>query len=818
MFDAVFCYFPITFRAPPNDPYGITAQDLKDRLRSCIAATGLFAPYVFPQLIDKLDDTSPNVKKDVMQTISACTSSYGVTAVANYSVTLWDSLKFEILNVQEEDLAKEALKSLQAIAIRLSEGQDSSDTGTPLANYLRPITKECNEQLREPTHKQAKPVGQILGALGVASPIAFSRIFKDVLPPLDVLYQDADSIAKQRALLEVVVQILDSAVATYGALNIAAAPTSIENPLEPFKDRLFELSSQALMSVAPEEVSFRITALKVLLRLCMLRRYLQENEIGMFVQYLDEIILGHDPNGRDDLKKQAILALVEISSIKPHLIMDITLPAFMARLPDFAGPDDRSYLITLEGLAQLSKSNSVSATLVRRLLNKLDVVLQNQGSHKYPQSILSALHFIILQQDLSNDPNLGAYHEKLVVGLTSRMVAASVRPQEVTALNDVISLEIVGRLATKIVQELDGHKQTSVASQLYSLFMDETDFSPIPFRDEASDLQRLTMVISTSLMAGVTSKAVPQFAGEQETSWQDLLGELIRLARSENNPPVRQAILRQIALLVNKFLPSAMLHFVLDVLRDLVSSLLEAADPSENAVRVVFWIAKALTSRLANTDKVLELTLALLSNIRSSLASARGFALLLAPDEIFRKENGAVIRLLAKQKVFNACVPTIAQECRSVDATIKPNFLIALSGILKYMPTEVVMPEIETLLPLLLQSIDLEDLNVKAATIQILAVVSQDSPKAVEGHIGSLVTRLLRSASSRQTNSTSVRVNALRCLRLFPGKVKDSNLIPYRNAVIRGLLPVLDDPKRYVRKEAVDCRAAWSNMDEPQSD
>lgn len=62
MFDSVFCYFPITFRPPPDDPYGITAQDLKNRLRACIASTSPFARYAFPALLDKLDSTSPNVK------------------------------------------------------------------------------------------------------------------------------------------------------------------------------------------------------------------------------------------------------------------------------------------------------------------------------------------------------------------------------------------------------------------------------------------------------------------------------------------------------------------------------------------------------------------------------------------------------------------------------------------------------------------------------------------------------------------------------------------------------------------------------------
>lgn len=62
MFDSVFCYFPITFRPPPDNPYQITAQDLKQRLRDCVASNKYFAGHAFPALIEKLDSTSLNVK------------------------------------------------------------------------------------------------------------------------------------------------------------------------------------------------------------------------------------------------------------------------------------------------------------------------------------------------------------------------------------------------------------------------------------------------------------------------------------------------------------------------------------------------------------------------------------------------------------------------------------------------------------------------------------------------------------------------------------------------------------------------------------
>ena len=297
-----------------------------------------------------------------------------------------------------------------------------------------------------------------------------------------------------------------------------------------------------------------------------------------------------------------------------------------------------------------------------------------------------------------------------------------------------------------------------------------------------------------------------------------ILADLIRLAFLEDVPPVRLAILRQIGLLTNKFLLPQDTDAVLGILKDLIMGLSQDTSATENAVRVVFWVAKGLILRLAHTDEILERLLNLLSVSGCGIASARGFGLLLAPDEVLSKEHGAKIRLLARQKVFSKCVPNIAQKFRTANPATKSNYLIALSGILKHTPTEVVIPEINTILPLLLQSLDLEDSDVKAATIQTLTVVSEENPKAIEGHVGSLVGRLLKCVTYPEVKSANVRHKALRCLRAIPGRVKDSTLLPYRNKVTRALLNVLDDPKRNVRKEAVESRAAWLNMDEPQSE
>lgn len=60
-----------------------------------------------------------------------------------------------------------------------------------------------------------------------------------------------------------------------------------------------------------------------------------------------------------------------------------------------------------------------------------------------------------------------------------------------------------------------------------------------------------------------------------------------------------------------------------------------------------------------------------------------------------------------------------------------------------------------------------------------------------------------------------MRRAALRCLGIFPRALRGEVILPFKRLVVRGLSEALDDPKRWVRKEAVDCRMRWGEVDEP---
>lgn len=210
--------------------------------------------------------------------------------------------------------------------------------------------------------------------------------------------------------------------------------------------------------------------------------------------------------------------------------------------------------------------------------------------------------------------------------------------------------------------------------------------------------------------------------------------------------------------------------------------------------------------------------------------AARGFAVLLGEDELLNKQNYAVQRLLSKQKTFFLVVPKLVEVFRGSEQAIKPNYLVALSNILRHIPSKIFLPSLPQLVPLLLQSLDLPTpmgdqgaVDVKLATLSTLSITILESANALQAHVSSLITRLLATATyygdlGNPSAPRKVRKEALRCLRIFPGTLRNELVLPYKRQVVRGLVVCLDDPKRGVRKEAVECRARWAQLDEPEED
>lgn len=319
---------------------------------------------------------------DVLQTMSACALSYGPGTMSIHCSQIWDAVKFELLVAAgDEDLVKEALEVLMSVAISLSSGiRAYPSPNTPLARYLKAIVTECLNLLKEPQQKQAKPAGQIVAIVATASAVAHAFIVKSTFPVFMSILSDAVAITKRRALMESLNLMFEATGKVYGTWSEKSDPQPISNLLDEYSEKLFEVYSQALMGSSPEETSYRLTAMRGLGLLTKMRDYLADSEIGMVVQYLDDVAL--EWNEKEEVRDEALRILREISTYRGKLIMDITFPAFMARLPDSEEHMDehKHYRATLEALAKLSSERPLFEVMLTRLLNKLDVILQGKST------------------------------------------------------------------------------------------------------------------------------------------------------------------------------------------------------------------------------------------------------------------------------------------------------------------------------------------------------------------------------------------------------------------------------------------------------
>ena len=107
-----FCYFPISFRPPPNDPYGITADDLKLALRKCMASSPHFAKMAIPLFLEKFPTSAGPAMKDLMLTIGECLPVYGAVAVDERGKEVWECVKTEASACSRQTFKAQASDSI----------------------------------------------------------------------------------------------------------------------------------------------------------------------------------------------------------------------------------------------------------------------------------------------------------------------------------------------------------------------------------------------------------------------------------------------------------------------------------------------------------------------------------------------------------------------------------------------------------------------------------------------------------------------------------------------------------------------------------
>lgn len=446
LYDTLQRYFPISFRPKAGDPLTITAEDLILKLRGCFASYSGFAPQLFPDLIQRLDDPNRlNAKADVLETMAACISRYEPAVAAQWSTKLWDALKYEIFNSTDDSQAPNALKVITTVATRLSLGHILSTLkGSPVEKYINVVTGDLLTRIKEEGQKSSESAGKILAAIGCGSPFAYLLVVKAVMPELLGKMEDNDiNILDKRTALEVINQLLDARLVigkiqknwNFPALSEVEDSAKLENDEEssfqkgslPFySDRL----TSAYMGVARADMTgeeqYKITALQGLAKMLHVPGLLSCPESKAYCEFFSETV-AQNWKFDDKIGKEALTALQDTIEEHPEDVIGSALPilgkAFPADLESNTENGEKALAI-LAAMGDLFAKSARFSSLITFLEQKLAGTIRNSISQRPATYVLSGILYAVEhnekhglnvpQTDLDQNETLAAFARRLL--------------------------------------------------------------------------------------------------------------------------------------------------------------------------------------------------------------------------------------------------------------------------------------------------------------------------------------------------------------------------------------------------------------------
>ncbi len=364
---------------------------------------------------------------EVLSTLSACVAAYSADTIAGWSSQIWDALKFEIWNGENEDFILSALAVLRAMTVSLGRSQYNwSSTDGALAEFVIPAATECKNRFQDSKKQYMVSSGKILRSIASGSPYAFHLVAMTVLPDMHVIWQDLNLPSEKKMLLTVYNYILNARLAQPDITAIATTPEDdIQNAtlirsFDRFRDGIVEVYFNAVSNIRQEAASssipFGAPAVQGLVLLFKIPSYLSAVEQGIIVQELNTILFS-TPSG-DDTRTAVLSSLQKISAEEPKIFQDITLMTLMEKLPNTLSRDEEERKAELEAIAghlrdlvQITcyepcqkelpdgpPANIFSSywhrnfdAMEKKLLEKLDLVLQQNSQLDYANTIVAAI-------------------------------------------------------------------------------------------------------------------------------------------------------------------------------------------------------------------------------------------------------------------------------------------------------------------------------------------------------------------------------------------------------------------------------------------
>uniref|UniRef100_A0A3Q1FMF3 MMS19 nucleotide excision repair protein n=1 Tax=Acanthochromis polyacanthus TaxID=80966 RepID=A0A3Q1FMF3_9TELE len=473
LFEVTSCYFPIDFTPPPNDPHGITKEELIQELRGVLTGTPKFAEFLLPLIIEKLDSDVPSAKLDSLQTLTACVSQYEHKDLAEFLEGLWASLRREVFQTSSENVESAGLAALTALTSCLSRSVLNSDSEDSLSSFLDLILKDCKHHLCEPDLKLVWPSAKLLQATCCASNRASHIVTTAVMPSLIDQYNSRTQCSQRRTLLEVVQRFIQSVKSSQSSDND-------ESVLSAFREALCSIVFSAL---SESDSSLQITATSVLTSLTQLTGLLLDSDIELAIDHLTRLLLTEE-DGR------VSAAVVECAGALAELHPAAFIAKLIPRLKNEQHSHHAMRQRCLSALAAVSKQPSVVQDSTPVLLEVLSSAHTGSASFSVDEVVLACHSLQRIAEQVEDSEETGrCFHDVIIPRLLSLALQAALQGSP-GVRSPLVEEAVLSAMVPVISTSCSRLQPTSTASRAASLFLDG-DVSFLPDNSFPSHIQLL---------------------------------------------------------------------------------------------------------------------------------------------------------------------------------------------------------------------------------------------------------------------------------------------------------------------------------------
>lgn len=471
------------------------------------------------------------------------------------------------------------------------------------------------------------------------------------------------------------------------------------------------------------------------------------------------------------LEETATETLVKLAVPRSNLMVQNCLSILLAALTESWTPNNSRILGIL---ARISASKELVTTLTVRLYNRATRTAETEY-------LVAMLHCIVTAASRLEKTDLVGFDNTIFPLLTEFVISRST-----PAFQASISVDQAAQLAEISGREIPKARQDAAAARALELFVEKAHvFSKRP-----------TNLMSLFVSFIVALDKPPRV----DISFVDLADTL----SYSKDVYERSGYLRLISVVANKW-PE--LYGDIDLYIQWLRKSIETDSPALlSSLELLAWLGRGLILR---ADKkgfdIAKYLIDLLSNPTLGQYAAKVFGILLAPDRLLVKENGIVVRQLYKQRLLVEQLDTMVAGARG---PLRVNYIVALSALLRYSPTKVLLPHLERVLPIILESFKIPFEAVQLAAVGAILVTLSDASSLFAAHLQTLIPSLLALTNSNAA-APSVRAMALSALTEIATVLGSGAVEPYRQIIISGLVPALGDPRRAVRRQATRCRQAY---------